>query len=125
MNGGVAMYNEIKEVFNKKFKAWEVLDSKEGLYLGDDEKIINKNWKLNWVMQENEKGTYIEYYGIHHDGMHLHGRIYDDGTEESLSVLKEYIAYSPNIPGDREKGAAEWENYNGTLMKELKKKGLL
>ena len=76
-------------------------------------------------MQENENGPYLEYYAIHGTRGHLHERIYSSGKEEQLEVLKQYIAYSPSIPGDRERSAREFENYNRKLMRNLKVQGLM
>lgn len=123
--GYVAMYNSIKALFRKKFALLGINITDEELDLGNKKTIPTRGWKLSWTLQKNEKGIYIEYYGVHNKNEHLHGRIYDNGLEESLDVLKEYIAYSPNIPGDREKSAKALENHNRILMKDLKQKGLI
>lgn len=119
------MFNNIKEAFGKKFANWEISISDDDLYVGNKVSIPTKEWKLKWIMQTNERGTYIEYYGVHNQNEHLHGRIYDDGGEEALDVLREYIVYSPNVPGDREKSANDLEMHNRLLMNELKQKGLI
>ena len=119
------MYRSIKEVFSRKFAPWKIRISDEDLFLGNKKIIPTREWHLRWVMQENQRGTYIEYYGIHNKRGHLHGRIYENGCEEDLDVLKEYIAYSPTVPGDREKRTREFESYNKKLIKELKQKGLM
>ena len=119
------MYQGIKEIFCKKFEPLEITIEDNDLYLGNNQFIPIKDWHLRWVMQQNERGAYIEYYGINGHRGHLHGRIYDDGGEENLEVLREYIAYSPNIQGDRERSTKDSEAYNKRLMTELKSKGLL
>lgn len=119
------MYRSIKEVFSRKFAPWKIKISDDDLFLGNKKIIPTREWHLGWVMQENQRGTYIEYYGIHDKRGHLHGRIYENGCEEDLDVLKEYIAYSPSVPGDREKRTREFESYNRKLIKELKQKGLI
>lgn len=119
------MYRSMKEVFSRKFAPWEITISDDDLFLGNKKVIPIREWRLRWIMQKNERGIYIEYYGIHDKRGHIHGKIYDDGVEESLDVLKEYISYSPNIPGDREKSTREFESYNRRLMRELKQKGLI
>lgn len=123
--GYVAMYSSIKALFRKKFAPLGINITDEELDLGNKMNIPTREWKLRWIVQKNEKGSYIEYYGVHNKNEHLHGRIYDNGIEESLDVLKQYIAYSPNIPGDREKSAQAQERHNKTLMKDLKQKGLI
>lgn len=123
--GGVNMYHAIKEGFGKKFQPWEITIDEDDLFLGNKKVIPTRDWQLVWVMSQDDKGPYIEYYGINGHRGHLHGRIYDNGEEENLEVLKEYIAYSPNIPGDRERQTRNFENYNKRLMKDLKEKGLL
>ena len=119
------MYRSIKELFSRKFAPWEIKITDDDLFLGNKKIIPTREWHLSWIMQENERGIYIEYYGIHGRRGHLHGRIYDNGCEENLDVLKEYIAYSPSVPGDREKRTREFESYNKKLIKELKQKGLM
>lgn len=119
------MYRSIKELFGRKFAPWEIKITDDDLFLGNKKIIPTKEWHLSWIMQENERGIYIEYYGIHDRRGHLHGRIYDSGCEENLDVLKEYIAYSPSVPGDRERCTREFESYNKKLIKELKQKGLM
>lgn len=119
------MYHSIKEIFSRKFAPWKIKISDDDLFLGNKKVMPNREWYLRWVMQENQRGTYIEYYGIHDKRGHLHGRIYDNGCEEDLDVLKEYIAYSPSVPGDREKRTREFESYNRNLIQELKYKGLI
>ena len=119
------MYEKIKEAFSKKFALWEILILDDELYLGNKRYVHTREWKLNWILQEDERGIYIEYYGIHRNGGHLHERIYANGIEESLDALRGYIVYSPNIPGDREESIQELEKYNKKIMKELKQKELL
>ena len=119
------MYSNIKKTFCKKFEPWEITIDEKDLYLGNKQMIPTKDWHLRWVMQKDTKGIYIEYYGINGHRGHLHGKIYDDGREESLEVLKEYIVYSPSIKGDRERSTKDFEAYNKRLLGELKSKGLL
>lgn len=119
------MYSNIRKAFRKKFGEWKIDLSEEDLFLGSKMTIPTREWKLSCIIQENEKGTYVEYYGIHNKIEHWHGRIYDDGEEESLDILREYIMYSPNIPGDRERSARDLEIHNKMLLKELEQKGLI
>lgn len=119
------MYEGIKKYFCSKFGVWEITIDEKDLFLGNKQMIATRDWRLKWAMQENDNGPYIEYYGINRRRGHLHGRIYEDGKEESLQVLREYIAYSPNILGDRERSTKEFEEYNKRLMEELREKGLL
>ncbi|ADZ85090.1 hypothetical protein [Cellulosilyticum lentocellum] len=119
------MYNMIKERFTRKFPSAENLLNEEDLFIGNKKTIPAREWLLKVVMQENEDGPYVEYYAIHGTGGHLHERIYSNGKEEQLEVLRQYIAYSPNIPGDRERSAKDCENFNRRLMCELRKQGLM
>ncbi len=119
------MYNMIKERFNRKFPSAESLLSEEDLFVGNKKTIPAREWLLKVVMQENEDGPYVEYYAIHGTRGHLHERIYSSGKEEQLEVLRQYIAYSPSIPGDRERSARDFESYNKRLMRDLEKQGLM
>lgn len=116
------MYTAIKALLGEKFAPWEIEFSDEDLFGG---KKTTKEWNLRWAIDEDERGIYIEYYGIHRGRGHLHGRIYEDGYEEPLEVLKEYIAYCPNIPGDRERSTQAFEIYNRDLMTDLREKRLI
>ncbi len=119
------MYNIIKKNFCKKFASAEnALDENE-LFVGNKKTMSVRDWLVKWVIQENEKGTYMEYYAIHDTREHLHERIYGDGNEEKLEVLKQYIVYSPNVPGDRERSTRDFETHNRRLIYELKQKGLM
>lgn len=119
------MYRTIKERFHTKFSLEENVLKEEDLVIGNKKTIPTKEWLLKMIMQEDENGPYLEYYAIHGTRGHLHERIYSSGKEERLEVLKQYIAYSPSIPGDREKSAREFENYNRKLITNLKKQGLM
>lgn len=118
------MYREIREIFCKKFKLWNITIEEKDLFLGNRKVVPHREWILHWVMQQDEKGPYVEYYGINGRRGHLHGRIYDNGEEEELEVLREYIAYSPNIEGDKERSMRAFEEYNKRVMADLKEKGL-
>lgn len=117
--------HSIKQTFCKRFASWQITIDDEELFIGNRKTIPSKEWHIKWVIQKDEKGIFLEYYGIHSKKGHLHGRIYDTGEEEKLGVLKEYIAYSPSIPGDRERSTREFESYNKQMMRELKRKGLI
>ena len=119
------MYNIIKERFNSKFDIVDDALTEEDLYVGNKKIIPTQGWILRIIMQEDELGTYVEYYATNTIGCHLHERIYSDGTEEQLDVLRQYIVYSPSIPGDRERSARDFENYNRRLISELKSRGLM
>nr|WP_302595849.1 hypothetical protein [uncultured Cellulosilyticum sp.] len=116
---------QIKHLFERIFAPWQITIEDKELFIGNRQTVSNgSGWQIKWVMGKNEKGTYLEYYAINLKRGHLHGRIYEDGREEKLDVLREYIVYSPSIPGDRERSTQEFEIYNKRLIKELEEKGL-
>ncbi|WP_054741674.1 hypothetical protein [Cellulosilyticum ruminicola] len=116
---------EIKNLFERIFAPWQITIEDKELFVGNRRTIADcNNWRIKWVVGNNDKGNYLEYYAINSTRGHLHGRIYENGKEEKLEVLKEYIVYSPTIPGDREKSAQEFEIYNKRLIKYLEEKGL-
>ncbi len=119
------MYKIIKEKINSKFDIVEDVLTEEDLYVGNKKIIPTQGWILRMIMQEDEQGKYVEYYATHTAGGHLHERIYSDGKEEQLDVLRQYIVYSPNIPGDRERSARDFEKYNRKLLGELMRRGLM
>ncbi len=121
----VCLMQEIKNLFEKIFLPWKITIEDEELFIGNRKTIdISKEWQVKWVMGRNEKGTYLEYYAMSVNRKHLHGCIYENGREEKMEVIKEYIMYSPSIPGDREKSMKEFESYNRELIRSLQEKGL-
>lgn len=118
------MHN-IKQLFCKKFAPWKITIKEEEIFVGNKKKIPHQEWNIKWVVRKDNKGLFLEYYGIHKSQGHLHGRIYTSGEEEKLDVLKQYITYAPSVLGDREKSAREFESHNKKLMIELKEIGLM
>lgn len=116
---------KIKDVFTKTFEPWHITIDDADIFIGNYKAIPKAGWNIKYSVQEDEKGMYLEYYGIHTRNEHSHVRIYFDGQEEKLDVLREYIAYSPNIPGDRERGTIEFKMYNQRILNELKEKQLI
>lgn len=123
--GGLVMYQQMREMFSNKFKLWGIEIEESELFMGNKKYMLKNNWHLRWMMGKDATGTYLEYYAINDKYGHLHGRIYENGREEQLNVLQQYIAYAPSIVGDRERCIREFEIYNKGLMSDLKKKGLL
>lgn len=116
---------KIKEVFSKTFEPWHITIDEADVFVGNNKSIPKEGWRLKFVVEEDEKGMFLEYYGMHTRNGHAHVRIYTDGKEEKLDVLQEYIAYSPSIPGDRERGTSEFRRYNQRILSELKEKQLI
>lgn len=117
------MYH-IKKQFCKRFALWKMEIKEEDVFVGNKINLVNDEWHMKCIVSEDNKGVFLEFYGIHKRQGHVHERIYEDGRGEKLEVLQEYIAYTPSIPGDRERKAREFERYNHHLMTELKGKGL-
>lgn len=117
--------DNIKKTFCKKFEPWNITINENEVFVGNKKTIPSRACHVKYSIQENEKGIFLEYYGIHSSKEHLHGRIYQDGKEEELEVLRQYIAYSPSVPGDRERSDLDFEKYNRRVMSELKQKGLI
>lgn len=115
----------ITEAFKEKFGLWDITINDEDVFVGNKKTIPNGEWRLKWVVQKDERGVFLEYYGVHYLHGHLHEKIYEDGQEERLDALRQYIAYSPNIPGDREKSLREFEKHNTKIIQELERKDLL
>lgn len=116
---------KIKEVFSKTFEPWHITIDENDVFIGNHKFIPQSGWNIRFIVEEDEKGTFLEYYAIHTRNEHIHVRIYTDGREEKLEVLQEYIAYSPTIPGDRARGTNEFRSYNQRVLSELRKKKLI
>ena len=116
---------KIKEVFSKTFEPWRITIDETDVFVGNKKEIPQGGWKIKFVVEEDENGMFLEYYGMNSREMHTHARIYDDGQEEILDVLREYIAYRPTVPGDRERETKEFERYNQGMLSLLKQKQLI
>lgn len=121
----VRIMQQIKSLFERIFAPWDITIEDKDLFIGNKKTVSNcSDWRIKWVVGKDDKGAYLEYYAINTKRGHLHGRIYENGREEKLEVLKEYIVYSPSIPGDRERSTREFEMYNKKLIKKLEEKGI-
>lgn len=116
---------KIKEALSKKFDSRCINIEEIDIVVGNKKQLPKTEWKINFIVEQDEKGVFLQYYGIHSRNIHVHERIYDDGQEQILDVLQEYIAYCPSVPGDKERKTQEFERYNKTLLTTLKKKQLL
>ena len=115
----------IPEVFSKTFEPWYIKIDETDIYLGNKKVIPLGEWKIKFVVDQDENGIFLEYYGMNSRKVHSHGRIYYDGQEQRLDVLREYIEYRPTVPGDFERGMKEFQKYNEKVINQLRAKGLL
>lgn len=116
---------KITEVFSKTFEPWHITIDEKDLFIGNKKVLPKGEWTIRFVVEEDERGMFLEYYGMNARDAHSHARIYTDGEEQSLDVLQCYIAYSPTVPGDRERGTREFEKYNSRVLSTLKQKQLI
>ncbi len=71
--------------------------------------------RLYYVFGREDGREYLEYYACHTLG-DSHGRIWEDGTLESLPELCSGFGFDPKVPGDMErKEAAMHRQYQETL----------
>ncbi len=116
---------KIKEVFSKTFEPWCITIDETDIFVGNRKFLPEREWKIKFIVDQDEKGVFLEYYGTNSKSMHLHKRIYTDGYEQALDVLQEYIVYRPAVPGDRERGTREFERYNTKVLNSLREKQLI
>ena len=120
------MYSLIEKKFNEKFPELVCSLTESEIFDGNKKTIMGSGWCIKLSVQEEKTDRlYVEYYGVYNERYHTHVKIYNDGAEESLKTLKQFIAYSPNVPGDRERSRRDLATYNRELMSELKYKGLI
>ena len=120
------MYNVIEKKFNEKFPELVSSLTESEIFKGNKKTIMGAGWYIKLAVQEEKSDRmYVEYYGVYNEQYHTHVRIYNDGAEESLETLKQFIAYAPSVPGDRERSTKDFILYNRDLMNELKFKGLI
>ncbi len=115
----------ICDIFSETFKLWRITIDDKDVFPGNQRYIPHRIWEITFIVQQDDRGIFLEYYGMNERGEHRHVRIYESGEEELLEVLQQYIRYSPNIPGDKERGTREFERYNSRILQDLRDKGLL
>ena len=120
------MHGIIEKKFNERFPEVICSLTEEEIFSGNKKTIMGAGWFIKLAIQkEKTNRIYVEYYGVYNDQYHTHARIYNDGAEESLETLKQFIAYSPDVPGDRERSTKDFASYNRELMNQLQCKGLI
>ena len=116
---------KIAEVFSKKFEHSRMIVDETDIFIGNKKEIPQGDWRIKFVVDQDENGLFLEYYGTNSRKMHAHGRIYNNGQEERLDVLQEYVAYSPDVPGDLERSEREFRNHNERVLSHLRQKQLM
>lgn len=79
--------------------------------------------RIYFVFGREEEREYLEYYAYHRMG-ESHGRIWEDGTRESLPELCSMFGFDPKIPGDKERKEAEMQRRYRETLADLIAKGL-
>lgn len=116
---------KIRETFSKRFATSRITIEETDIFIGNKKEIPAKEWKLKFIIDRDERGIFLEYYGTSIRDVHVHVRIYDNGNEEILDILKEYVAYHPNIPGDFERAVGEFKIHNQRILDSLREKQLI
>ncbi|HEX2294085.1 MAG TPA: hypothetical protein VHN37_02120 [Actinomycetota bacterium] len=79
---------------------------------------------VRYVVGEDDRGRFLEFYSFHRIWGDLHARIRADGTVEDLDVLETAVATTGDPAEDRRLAEAQ-NRRNRRLLKELDEAGLL
>ena len=79
---------------------------------------------VRYVLGEDERGAFLEFYSFHRIWGDLHARIYEDGTVEPLDVLETAVATTGDADEDMRRIQAQ-NRRNQELLRALDEAGLL
>jgi hypothetical protein len=114
----------LEEAFDRRFHSFpETRLPRENVRERRKGSLPYGSGRLYYVFGEEDGREYLEYYAYHRMG-ESHGRIWEDGTRESLPELSSGFCYDPSVPGDRERKEAEMEKKYREMLEDLAKKGL-
>lgn len=124
MKSGKTALDKVQEAFVERFSHFD-------LRLPDDRLSERRkgsmpyggSGRLYYVFGEEDGREYLEYFAYHRMG-ESHGRIWEDGTMESLPELCSMFGYDPKVPGDKERKEAEMRREYQKTFDDLITKGL-
>lgn len=117
--------NKIQRVFAQEFEHWGIAIPDDALFQRRKGSISKGGWQINYIVDRDDKGLYLEYYACHRMTNDRHVKIYQDGTRQELDAPQEFYVFHDSIHGDKEKKEKEYYEHNRRVYEELKRKGLL
>ena len=107
--------DKLQESFIGRFSHFDLHLPEENLRERRKGSLPYGSGRIYFVFSEEDGREYLEYYAYHRMG-ESHGRIWEDGTRESLPELCSMFGYDPKIPGDFGRKEAEMQKrYQETL----------
>lgn len=115
--------NKLQEAFIQRFSHFDLHLPEENLRDRRKGSLPYGSGRIYYVFGEEDGREYLEYYAYHRMG-ESHGRIWEDGTRESLPELCSMFGFDPKIPGDKERKEAEMQMRYRETLDDLVAKGL-
>jgi len=113
---------KIEDIFNEEFKNWEIQLPIENIRLRQRGSIEQAGWKICYLFGLDDKGEYLDYYAVHRMTDDRHGRIYSDGTCQSLRAMGQWCLLSDD-PEENVRRQKEFDAGNQLVAEMLKAKG--
>lgn len=115
---------KIQEAFTERFQHFDLRLPDENLRERRKGSMpYGCSGRIYYVFGEEDGREYLEYYSYHRMG-ESRGRIWEDGTRESLPELCSMFGFDPKVPGDRERKEAEMQRRYRETLQDLIEKGL-
>lgn len=114
----------IEEHFADYFRNWDI-HLPEGWVFSLESGVIRKaGWLIRFLVGEDSRGYYLEFYAAHRMTNDRHLRIYDSGAVEGLDAIWDMCGWDPKVPGAKERARDEYLEHNSRVANELKSLGL-
>ncbi len=113
----------VASLFRRQFHKWGLDLTAEHLAAHNKGIVVGGGWNIQYLLGNNERGTYLDYYASHRMSGDDHYRIYASGEIQELDFLMSGCHYDRRIPGDKERAEARVEEHNRKVGAILEAKG--
>jgi hypothetical protein len=95
----------IAEAFNTYFRNWSIKISPSHVRPGARASLGNRGWGINYLVEADDSGPYLEFYATHRMTDDRHVLISSSGEIEHLDAITGMYFYDPNVGGARERAS--------------------
>lgn len=114
----------ISQTFAQYFANWHIRLPPGAEDLGGRGSIAKAGWTINYLVDRDENGKYLQFYATHRMTNDRRLRIYETGRMETLDAIVEMYGYNPQVPGAEQKAKQEYFEHNQRIADELRRLGL-
>jgi hypothetical protein len=108
--------------FAARFAHWEITLPPGTVERRAGGRIVHQGWAIWYLVGEDERGVYLDYYAAHRMTNDRHHRLREDGTDEDLPTIQSMRLVSPD-PEEDARRAAEHLAGNREVARMLEEKG--